>query len=69
MEDKVFKFGKRFLYQVFKEFDKDKDGFISYDDFSNCLSAIKVDASKNEVSSMIKLIDSNNNGYLSFAEF
>jgi hypothetical protein len=32
MEDKVFN-GKVKLYQVFKQFDKDHDGFVSYEDF------------------------------------
>jgi len=32
MEDKVFN-GKVKLYDVFKKFDKDHDGFVSYEDF------------------------------------
>ena len=32
MEDKVFN-GKVKLYQVFRQFDKDKDGYISHEDF------------------------------------
>ena len=68
MEDKVFD-GKVKLYQVFKKFDKDQDGFVSYDDFEKCLKAIKVDASKNEIGQMLKLIDHKNQGYLSFHDF
>ena len=44
MEDKVFN-GKVKLYQVFRKFDKDGDGYISYDDFGKCLASIKVEAS------------------------
>ena len=36
MEDKVFD-GKVKLYHVFKKFDKDGDGYMSYEDFENCL--------------------------------
>ena len=36
MEDKVFN-GKVKLFQVFRQFDKDKDGYISYEDFHKCL--------------------------------
>lgn len=56
MEDKVFN-GKTKLYHIFKKFDKDNDGYVSYEDFSKCLSQIKVFASDQEVSSMMKLID------------
>jgi Ca2+-binding EF-hand superfamily protein len=68
MEDKVFT-GKCKLYHVFRQFDKDKDGFISYGDFQQCLESIKVQASPEEVGSMMKLIDRNNKGYLSYTEF
>jgi Ca2+-binding EF-hand superfamily protein len=68
MEDKVFN-GKVKLFQVFRQFDKDGDGYVSYEDFENCLKSIKIDASKNEVASMMKLIDSKNNGYLDFTKF
>ena len=56
MEDKVFN-GKIKLFQVFRQFDKDGDGYVSYEDFEKCLKSIKVHASKNEVASMMKLID------------
>jgi len=56
MEDKVFN-GKIKLFQVFRQFDKDGDGYVSYEDFESCLKSIKVHASKNEVASMMKLID------------
>jgi len=68
MEDKIFN-GKVVLFHVFRKFDKDGDGYVSYEDFENCLKSIKVHASKNEVASMMKLIDKNNNGYLNFSEF
>jgi len=41
IEDKVFN-GKVKLYNVFKQFDKDNDGYVSYDDFEKCLKSIKV---------------------------
>ena len=56
MEDKVFD-GKVKLYHVFKKFDKDGDGYVSYEDFENCLKSIKVEASKDEMGQMLKLID------------
>jgi len=37
IEDKVFN-GKTKLYNIFKKFDKDNDGYVSYKDFSDCLA-------------------------------
>ena len=45
MEDKVFD-GKVKLYHIFKKFDKDCDGYVSYEDFEKCLKSIKVNANK-----------------------
>lgn len=56
IEDKVF-IGKTKLYSIFKKFDKDNDGYVSYEDFSKCLDQIKVFATDKEISSMMKLID------------
>ena len=61
--------GKVKLFQVFRKFDKDFDGYISYEDFGKCLESIKMDVSKEDQAKMIKLIDKNNTGYLSFNEF
>lgn len=47
MEDKVFD-GKVKLFQVFRKFDKDYDGYISYEDFGKCLESIKMDVSKED---------------------
>jgi len=56
MEDKVFSHKVK-LYHVFKRFDKDGDGYVSYEDFENCLKSIKVEATKEEMGQMLKLID------------
>ncbi len=68
MEDKVFA-GKVKLYNVFKKFDKDGDGYVSYEDFENCLKSIKVEASKEEMAQMLKLIDVKGAGHMNFTDF
>jgi Ca2+-binding EF-hand superfamily protein len=68
MEDKVFA-GKVKLYNVFKKFDKDGDGYVSYEDFENCLKSIKVEASKDEMAQMLKLIDKKGQGHMNFTDF
>ena len=47
MADKVFD-GKVKLFQVFRKFDKDYDGYISYEDFGKCLESIRMDVSKED---------------------
>ena len=54
---------------MFRKFDKDGDGYVSYDDFEKCLKSIKVQASPDEVKAVLKHIDRNDNGYLDFSEF
>lgn len=68
VENKVFT-GKRKMYELFKRFDKDCDGYISYQDFGDCLNQLKVNASKQEIGAMMKLLDKNSQGYLTFGEF
>lgn len=68
MADKVFD-GKVKLFQVFRKFDRDNDGYISYEDFGKCLQTIRMDVPKEDQAKMMRLIDKNNNGYLSFNEF
>lgn len=68
IEDKVFN-GKVKIYQVFKQFDKDNDGYVSYDDFEKCLTSIKVFATPEEMGALLTHVDKNKNGFLDFSEF
>jgi len=68
LEDKVFN-GKTKMYHVFRQFDQDRDGYVSHDDFDKMLKQLKMDVSKTEIASMMKLIDKNNQGYLTFTDF
>ena len=68
MEDKIFN-GRVKMYHMFRQFDQDRDGYVSHQDFQKMLSSLKMDVSTNEVASMMKLIDKNNQGYLTFTDF
>jgi len=68
IEDKVF-VGKTKMYHLFKRFDSDGDGYVSHQDFDQFIKSIKVDASKKEVASIMKLLDTKNQGYLTFNDF
>ena len=69
IEDKAFE-GKFRMYEVFKNFDKDNDGFISYKDFESHLLKKKVTASKDEIVSLMKnVLDKDGDGYIDFKTF
>ena len=68
IEDKVF-VEKTRIYALFKRFDMDGDGYVSHQDFDDFIKSIKVKATKKEVSSIIKLLEGQNQGYLTFTDF
>lgn len=68
IEEKVFQ-GKTKMYHLFKKFDTDNDGFVSHQDFDSYVKSIKVDASKKEITQIMKLLDEKNKGYLTFNDF
>jgi Ca2+-binding EF-hand superfamily protein len=57
------------MYHMFKRFDMDGDGYVSHQDFDDFVKSIKVTATKKEVASVLKLLDTNNQGYLTFTDF
>jgi len=48
VEDRIFD-GKHKMYQVYRKFDKDGDGFVSYKDFEEHLLANKINVTEGEV--------------------
>ncbi len=68
MEEKVFQ-GPVKIFNIFKSFDKDGDGFVSYADFQDQLNALQVSASNKQVAAIMKYLDKDNKGYLDFRSF
>ena len=68
IENRVFD-GPTRQFQVFKKFDKDNDGFVSYADFEEALHDMKIDADKKEVAALVSLIDPHKKGYVDYATF
>ena len=69
VEDKIFD-GKHKMYQVFRKFDKDGDGFVSYKDFESHLLDNKINVTEGEVASIMKnVLDPENSGFLDFQNF
>jgi len=57
------------MYQLFRKFDTDRDGYVSYADFEQCLQSLKINAEKKELGAIMKLVDKSGNGFLTFTEF
>lgn len=69
MEERIFD-GKHKMYHVFRKFDKDGDGFVSYKDFESHLLANKINVTENEVASLMKnVLDPDQNGFIDFKHF
>ena len=69
IEDKIFD-GKHKMYHVFRKFDKDGDGFVSYKDFETHLLNNKINVTEQEVSSLMKnVLDPDQNGFIDFKHF
>jgi Ca2+-binding EF-hand superfamily protein len=56
-------------YQCFKSFDIDGDGYVSYQDFVNKVKEMEIQASNNEIMSVVKAIDTDKNGFIDFRNF
>jgi len=70
IEDAAFCSGKPRTFQIFKAFDSDGDGFVSYKDFESHLLKNKIYASKQDVSLLMKhVLDTDGNGYIDFSTF
>jgi len=69
LEDKVFDSKPRF-FKVFREMDTDGDGFISYKDFETHLKKNKIEATQEEVVTLMhKVLDPEQKGYIDFNSF
>ena len=66
--DKVFMNNGNF-FSTFKDFDVDGDGYVSYQDFSNRLKRLEIEASDSDVLALAKFFDPDKNGYIEFKDF
>ena len=70
MEDVAFCGGKPKTFEIFRNFDVDGDGYVSYKDFENHLVKNKVFASQEDIASLMKhVLDTDGNGYIDFSTF
>jgi Ca2+-binding EF-hand superfamily protein len=57
------------MFSIFRSFDKDGDGYVSYGDFEDQLNSLKINTSKAETASIMKLLDKDSKGYFDFRSF
>jgi len=60
---------KKLLYKIFKEYDCDKDGYVSYKDIKERFKKWNINLTDNELSRFIQLVDTNKKGYFDFSSF
>ena len=70
IENASFCSGKPRAFEIFRAFDTDGDGFVSYKDFEAHLLKNKIFAAKNDISLLMKnVLDTDGNGYIDFSTF
>ena len=70
IENVAFSSGKPRAFHIFREFDSDGDGFVSYKDFEAHLTKNKVFASKGDINLLMKnVLDTDGNGFIDFSTF
>jgi len=68
IQDKTFR-NKQYHYTIFKEYDHDSDGYVSYNDMKKHLNKLRVKVNDYELKKFISLIDPQKKGYLDFNSF
>ena len=62
--------GKPRAFEIFRKFDVDGDGFVSYKDFEAHLKKNKIFASQDDIGLFMKnVLDTDGNGYIDFNVF
>ena len=62
--------GKPRAFEIFRKFDVDGDGFVSYKDFEAHLKKNKIFASQDDIGLLMKnVLDTDGNGYIDFNVF
>ena len=70
IEDAAFCSGKPRAFNIFRDFDMDGDGFVSYKDFEANLAKNKINASQGDIQLLMKhVLDTDGNGFIDFSTF
>ena len=55
--------------QIFREFDEDKNGYISQMEFRNAIRKLNLGLTSREIDNLMKKIDANQDGLIDWQEF
>lgn len=70
IENVAFQGGKNNTYKVFRAFDEDGDGYVSYKDFEEHLRKNKVQSTKEDLNILMKkVLDTDGNGFIDLKTF
>jgi Ca2+-binding EF-hand superfamily protein len=69
IEQKMFTEGTNRFLPVFKSFDRDNDGFLTFEDLESGLKANQITHSSSDAKDLFNFLDENSNGFVSFHEF
>lgn len=69
IEDKFFTQGPQKANEIFKKFDRDRDGYVTEEDLAKALEVNQVLHEPEDVRCLMAFLDSNKNGFVTFSEF
>lgn len=69
IEEKFFDQGPQKANEIFKKFDRDRDGYITLDDLEKALVINQIVHEPHEVKHLMAFLDSNKNGFVTYKEF
>lgn len=57
------------LYQAFKVFDTDSDGFVTLEEFTKAMQTLELETETHKVKNLFRELDGNNDDKVDFYEF
>lgn len=69
IEDKFYTQGSQKANEIFKKFDRDRDGYITEEDLAKALEINQIVHEPGDVQRLMAFLDSNKNGFVTFSEF
>jgi Ca2+-binding EF-hand superfamily protein len=69
IEEKFFDQGSQKANEIFKKFDRDRDGFITEEDLEKALVINQIVHQPFEVKQLMAFLDTNHNGFVTYKEF
>ena len=69
IEEKFYDQGSQKATNIFKKFDRDRDGYVTQEDMEKALDLYQIVHNPEDVKNLMAFLDTNKNGYITFKEF